>query len=264
MGLFNSSATRVQPVLNALRERDRTGVWPSELWRMARATRGTETALPPPTFGELFPGNGYERVVPPSTAFLKWAIENPERLTVLRDFGATGELSTKKRADLFGSDPARRAAVTAEALKLVEAQGGKNSARQWWAFEGFTHVDACLESSNALLVVEGKRTESVSSSTRWFSQRNQLWRNVEVAQEMAAGKAFGVILAVETAEAGRMALDDAIGSRVSSYPHRTDAEQMELDRHLLGFVVWSEIVRVFELPPSCMVDSWEPKTTGPS
>jgi len=231
---------------------------------MARDTRRTETAPPPPTFGDLLPGNGYERVVPPSTAFLRWAVQNPDYLTVPRDFGATGELSKEKRADLFGSDAARRAAVTAEALMLIDSHGGKGSARQWWAFEGFTHVDACLESPHALLVVEGKRTESVSSSTRWFGQRNQLWRNVEVAQEMAAGKAFGVILAVETHEAGRAALDEAGTSRGGSYPHRTEAEQVELDRHLLGFVVWSEIVAAFALPPSCMVESCEPKAAGPS
>lgn len=72
-----------------------------------------------------------------------------------------------------------------EALRAIELQGGKGSARQWWAFEGFTHVDACFETEECLLVVEGKRTELVSPSSRWFSSRNQLWRNVEVAGELA-------------------------------------------------------------------------------
>ena len=52
----------------------------------------------------------------------------------------------------------------------ASAGGANGSRRQWSAFEGFTHVDARFETSECLLLVEGKRTEAVSASTRWFGQ----------------------------------------------------------------------------------------------
>ncbi len=79
--------------------------------------------------------------------------------------------------------------------------------------EGFTHVDACFETEECLLLVEGKRTETVSPSTRWFESRNQLWRNVEVAGELAAARQFGVLVAVENEADGRKALAEAAASR---------------------------------------------------
>ena len=77
------------------------------------------------------------------------------------------------------------------------------------AFEGFSHIDCCLITENLVLFVEGKRTEAVSSSTRWFTQRSQLWRNVEAAKEFAARKEFAVVLAVEDEDHGREALTAA-------------------------------------------------------
>jgi hypothetical protein len=256
MDQLNSSLTRVQPILDALRQRDSSGsTWLPELWRMASATRGVDAISPPPDFGLLVPGKGYQRVVPPSTPFLRWAIQNPQQLSSLPDFGASGDAAKTKRATLFGPDEARRTSVVAEALAAIDALTGKGSAQQWWAFEGFTHVDACLETSGSLIVVEGKNTETAFPSTRWFQQRTQLWRNVEVAQELAAGRQFGVILGVETAESGRVALRDAEATRDGSYPHLNEIARAELDRHLLGFVVWSEIVSAFGLPPSVLLQT---------
>jgi hypothetical protein len=266
MGQFNSSFTRVQPIFVALRTQDPTGVsWLPELWRIATGSRQIDP-LPPPTSGPLLPGAGFERVVPPSVAFLRWAIRNPDRLTTLPapDYGATGEVSKEKRAALFGSDGALRARVMAEALAAIESSTAAGSAQQWWAFEGFTHVDACFETAEAVVFIEGKRTESVSPSTRWFRHRNQLWRNVEVAGELARGRAFGVILCVENVESGLGALADAEAAREASLPHLSESQRAELDRHLLGYVAWSEIVERFALPASVMLKTWEPRGEGPS
>ena len=91
---------------------------------------------------------------------------------------------------IIASDPrllvAAAVSSAEEALQEIDAKQGKGSAQAWWAFEGFTHVDASFETDACLLLIEGKRTETVSSSTRWFKSRNQLWRNVEVAGELPA------------------------------------------------------------------------------
>ena len=196
--------------------------------------------------------------MPPSTAFLKWAIENPAQLAALPppNYGATGELAKAKRADLFGADAARREETIRLALtELERVGGGKGSGQKWWAFEGFTHADACFETSECLLVIEGKRTEAVSASTRWFAQRNQLWRNVEVAQEMAGGRSFGVIVAVESKAAGEKALREALQGLDSSYPHLDKDQRGELACHLLGVVVWRDLVMRFGLPQSVLRES---------
>jgi hypothetical protein len=259
MGQYNSSLTRVQPIFKALQERDDTGAsWLPQLWQLAAATR-KEAAAVPAHIGTMTTGRTFERALPPSTAFLRWAVENPQRLNKLPppNYGATGTAAIEKREQLFRDDPPARARARAEALEQIAKRGGQGSGQQWWAFEGFTHVDACFETEECLLIVEGKRTETVSPSTRWFAQRNQLWRNVEVAQELANGRAFGVILGVENEEDGTLALREAAVSRDGSYPHLPPTARQALDGHLLGFVVWRQIVSALNLPSSVLIETYE-------
>jgi hypothetical protein len=260
VGKYNSSKTRVEPIFNELLIMRSTADWLPELWWMAISTR---TGGPEPHFDVGPPLNSkiYERALPPSTAFLKWMVQNTEKLTPPRGshFGATpGGVASAKRARLFGSDLHLREASRAEALNEIDAKGGQGSAREWWAFEGFTHVDACFETEEYLLLIEGKRTEAVSPSTRWFKSRNQLWRNVEVAGELANGRPFGVVVGVETDADGRRALADAATTRDRSYPHLTQKQRAALDRHLLGFVVWSEVVDRFGLPRDVLRETTDP------
>src|SRR5204863_9653434 len=118
---------------------------------------------------------------------------------------------------------------------------------EWWAFEGFSHVDCCLITDKMVLLVEGKRTEHVSDAISWRS-RNQLWRNVEVAHQFAHGKEFGVLVAVEEEQHGRDALAEADRNLAASYPHLSAWERAALSKHLLGFVTWPQIVEHFGLP----------------
>jgi hypothetical protein len=98
-----------------------------------------------------------------------------------------------------------------------------------------------------VLFVEGKRAGSVTPSTPWYPDRSQLWRNVEVAQQFAHGKEFGLIVGVETEEAGDEVLRHADESRDRSYPHLSPANRTQLGQHFLGYVVWPAIVRRFGL-----------------
>ena len=96
--------------------------------------------------------------------------------------------------------------------------------------------------------------ETVSASTRWFTQRSQLWRNVEAAEQFAAPKEFAVILAVEHPHEGTTALREAERTLADSYPHLSPERQAGLSRHLLGFVTWPDVVAQFALPPECLVE----------
>lgn len=260
MGDKNSSATRVQPVLNELLDRA-PAQWIERLCAMAAKTRpgvqvptniGSPIPSEVPTERSTRERKVFERVVPPPTAFLRWLLLNPERMEIPnQSFGTRSEDAMKWRKKLFSTE--ERAEAIAEGIRQLERVGAKGSRRTWWAFEGFTHVDCCLMTENLVLFVEGKRTETVSPATRWFKQRSQLWRNVETADEFAAGKPSAVILAVETDGDGQKALREADRSVEKSYPHLPPQRREELSRHLLGFVTWSSIVSEFGLPASCLI-----------
>ncbi len=91
-------------------------------------------------------------------------------------YGATTQARREALIGLKG-DSARKAAQ-ASALRALDRNGPKKSARQGWSFEGFTEVDCFLETDKLVLLIEGKRTENLAESTAWYSGRNQLHRNL--------------------------------------------------------------------------------------
>ena len=272
MGDRNSSLTRVQPIFDELLDRWSDGdPWLSELWDMATLTRPGVALSKPVGLGELLNsetpadrsgrlGTVYERAVPPPAAFLLWLLENPQRMQV-RDrvnFGGKSDRTRRWRSKLFSGDQRLVSDAQDEGRNQLGKRLAQRGRNKWWAFEGFTHVDCCLITNQCVLFVEGKRTESVSPSTLWFRERSQLWRNVEAAKEFASDKEFAVILAVERESDGRTALASAAYSLDGSYPHLDAEQRTELDRHLIGFVTWPEIVNRCGLRPECLLDDLVP------
>ena len=269
MGVYNSSLTRVQPIFDELLDRWPNGdPWVGRLWDMAARTQQTPMALPKPagldrvlasetpTDRAARMGTVYERTVAPPAAFLQWLLENPQRMQV-RDpihFGAKSVEARRWRGKLFSGDRRLVSEAQNEGLNQLGKRLAQRGRNKWWAFEGFSHVDCCLITSQCVLFVDGKRTESVSPSTLWFQQRSQLWRNVEAAREFAGQKQFAVILAVENEAEGTTALANAVRSLEGSYPHLDGGQRTELSRHLIGFVTWPEVVARFELPRECLLD----------
>jgi len=236
------------------------GTWLGEFWDMASSTRPGMSLPRPSALGHLMPsetpadrgartGKVYGRTVAPPAAFLQWLLEQPQRMQVhdRATFGAKSKGALQWRAKLFSDDPGSVAQAQAEGLRQLSKRLGARGRSKWWAFEGFTHVDCCLITDTCVLFVEGKNTEAVAPSTRWFPQRSQLWRNVEAAKEFAGGREFAVILAVEQEADGIAALAAGAASLAASYPHLEPGERSELDRHLLGFVTWASVVKRFGL-----------------
>lgn len=266
MGRFNSSLTRVQPVFDALLDRPDAG-WAVGLWEVAQRMRAGVSIFPPTDFGSFVEDEvlardsnarrrPFERVLPPPTAFLRWLIQHPEQMTIPdASFGAEGEEAINHRRVLFSPDADLRHHATRKALEELEEKGVTGSRRKWWAFEGFSHIDCCLVTPTTVLFIEGKRTEALSSSTRWYPMRNQLWRNVEVARQFAAGRSYGVILCVETDEAGAMATQDAVWSLAASHPHLAEDDRSVLNQHFIGSITWASIEEMFKLPDSCLPDT---------
>ena len=190
VGKRNSSLTRVQPIFDELLDQWSDGdPWLSELWDMAALTRPGVALSKPVGLGKLLAsetpparaarqGTVYERPVAPPAAFLRWLLENPQKMKVRdpRNFGAKSDNARCWRSKLFSGDKR----LVSEAQNEGRSQLGRRLAQRgrnkWWAFEGFSRIDCCLITSQCVLFVEGKRTESVSPSTLWFQQRSQLWR----------------------------------------------------------------------------------------
>jgi len=186
---------------------------------------------------------------------LKWLIEHPEKMTWPRTKKARkrfGRATQRWREKLF----AGQQDALQEALDRLAECGAMGSRRQWWAFEGFTNVDCCLETQSLLLFIEGKRTETLSSSTEWYAARCQLVRNIESAKDMATNKQYGVLLITE----GAVTLSD-LDARISdSLPHLTHSERTELKEHFLGCLQWRDLCNVTGLEFGKLPDVVTPNT----
>lgn len=253
----NSSITRVRPVFQQLLAKDPTGTsWLPQILRLSKSSglsggMGSDPGKVLPavsqrrTYGDRVQGSielerCFEFSVAPGASFLRWLVENPDRLTWPLSEGRRLSYSATtqaRREALVGlvSDSARSEAQ-ASALRSLDRNGPEKSSRRWWAFEGFTEVDCCIETDRAVLIVEGKRTESLSESTAWYSGRNQLHRNLEAARELAAGREFGVLVVGE-----QEIPESAIGNPEAGLPHLTAAERAELMSHYLGSLTWAQV-----------------------
>lgn len=264
MGERNSSVTRVWPVFDFLFHADSSGqAWLSALLHMgSRVAQVDSTVLD--SLGMLEPDlsdfnrtpsgpikrvlgpirveqlgtirNAYERDVPPAAAFLRWLLENPDRLQWPTARGKQlvyAKQAQTKRKDLIAGNTEAKA----EALRELAHCGATGSRRKWWAFEGYTSIDCALETDRLLVLIEGKRTESISPSIHWFPDRNQVIRNLECAREMArcVNKNYAVLVCAESMT------DLADEEWAKSLPHLTEAERVELKSHFLGCATWGDV-----------------------
>ena len=263
MGKHNSSVTRVWPVFDCLFAGDPTGAsWlPELLLTGSRAGLADRTIRRDPgdllpqlaRFGLALPGsvkkavgraqaarithirNAYERELPPSVAFLRWLLEHPDRLTWPKERDGSDRVFGSKTQDLRKRLLRGEARVRAEALDKLAKHGANGSRWKWWAFEGLTSADCVLETESLLVLVEGKRTEPISSSTDWFPARNQVIRNVEVANALAGNRNFAVLLCAQTP----IELDERAWS--DSLPHLTPDAIARLKDHYLGCATWTAV-----------------------
>lgn len=269
-GRHNSSITRVRPFFMELIGRDPTGEsWLGPLLRAAphagRLPPGLADA-PGVLLPEVVARRPYEdrvlgatvelegcfeHAVPPPEHFLRWMIENAERLRWPQGGSGArrtyGENTTERREALLAGDAAARD----EALAALAERGARGSGRRWWAFEGFTSVDCLLATDRLVLFIEGKRTETLSASNDWFPGRNQLVRNLEAAGELAGGRAAHVLLVTED--------DGHPGLRPEhmqeSLPHLDAAGRDALLRRYLGQTTWARLGEALDVPPERLPDT---------
>ncbi len=268
MGKYDSSKTRVRPFFNQLRQVDSSGEsWLPKLLRAAPFSANIESfASDPGRIAKVapVPNSSKERLIGPPTAFLRWLLQNPERLRWQKDGGTKDLVKREWREKLCSKTTGEtqrelaldRTEAIREGLRLLNEFGAGGARQQWWAFEGQTHVDFFIETDRGFRIyVEGKRTEALSSSTAWFPWRNQFVRNIEAAREDANGAPFAFLLMSEI----EMKIPlDAVGDGL---PHLETGERRDLLRHYIGNITWK---RACDLPGFPYVDLPDTCATRPN
>ncbi len=263
-GLNDSSKTRVYPVFSKLERR--TDDWVRALLDLT-AQRDSETREPRPwaqldlhadqvDFAEpVPPADGskkrQERAFGASGDLLKWLIRNLGS-RVPKTLSRDAAIHAKRERLL-----ARDQHVREEALADL-ARGG--TAARWCTFEGPTYPDAVIETPAAVIVVEGKFTESdITTHTTWMEGRHQMLRHMDGAWEKvhATKRVFG-LFAVEGDKSNPLSPGGkwssagertrASTARATSLPHRNEKDQREIVAGFVGVVTWQAIVLEFGLP----------------
>jgi hypothetical protein len=206
---------------------------PQALGRRGRSKRPLLTFDPGPVVpdGVAFKK---ERKVKASPDRLAWLIRNAHRLAPIN--GKTWKDYRKRVLDHPKRD---------EALALLDAGVRKGIPRKL-ILEGPTYADCLIECEHAILWIEGKRHDWLSTGTKWDLCRDQIARNLEAAWHLAmqAGKECCVLLCHEhELKHHEQLLIDGYrsGTWSGGWPHLPPELRRELGRRI-GTVTWSQIV----------------------
>jgi hypothetical protein len=252
---FDSSKTRVAPVFDALTARE--AVEPQWLRRLLHLA-SPDSARPHPwdsqdlAVRERAWGTS-ERGLQPPVALLSWLIRNFDPPSGLPGDGFVVE----QRRLLRDKNPQ----AIEEGLTLLRRSGGKKG---WYVLEGPTYPDAYLVTSDALVVVEGKRTEAgPTTATSWMKGRHQMLRHLDAAWEVRGRRLVYGVMIVEAnpsedplgvpliwQDAAKDTTSDS--ALATSLPHRGLEERRGIADAFVGVVTWQMLVREFSLPPSAL------------
>ena len=271
MGIHDSSRTRIAPVFGRLQCLDPSG----RLWLQGLLELANTRKLPRPDAGasRLRVAKWWPRearlAAPPG--LLRWLLENADEPRDAAAWGRRPEVMANRRRVVD-----RDADTLAEALRSL--QGRRSSPRAWYVLEGPSQPDVYLDSAAAVIVVEGKRTETApTTSTAWMRVRHQMLRHLEAAWEHRQGRRIYGLYIVE-AETGTSSTEppytwhEAVESTISgevlraSLPHRTPDERSQIASALLGVTTWQAVCDEFQIPrevliPEVLDDRPAPKTT---
>jgi hypothetical protein len=232
---------------------DKTGLsWLSKLLKLP--TLSTLPIHPPSEIEDPSPIMEHrwgknEKPLPPPRSLLRWLIQN----CFSRDISdlKKDEITKEKRQALLRKDPE----VINEALRLLEEP--ELPERAWYILEGYSQPDVYLETSNTIVVIEGKRTETIPTTTiKWMRVRHQMLRHIDCSWEIKGSKKVYGFFIVE-GDGGADAYDvpirwieasnETISEKVlgGSLPHRNREEISEMAKCFLGVTTWQAVCKEF-------------------
>ena len=261
MGIYNSSKTRVEPFFDWLFDKDPTGVsWLQSLIQLP-VLPGYHRAAPEINNARIESGRAWgndERPLPAPLSLLEWLISNlrrPEKSSALGSDPVTIEM----RDALLRHD--------SEAVKkALESVRDIPSERAWCIFEGNSKPDAFLQTPDAIIVIEGKRTEAgPTTHTTWMPVRHQMLRHIDAAWDGRGKRNVYGFFMVEAEPGSKYvpqkwliaALDTISRTSVDeSLPHRSPSEREDIAKAFLGVTTWQLACEALNVP----VDILPPET----
>lgn len=256
MGTYDSSRTRVAPVLDSLMDRDSSAqTWLLPLLRLGSRSAGRLGV----TIGALLPdhprwwGKNERRLDPPQD-LLRWLVAHASAPASENLWGSPATRAKRERL------VARDLSTITEAIRLLQ---GPPASRVWYVLEGRSQPDACLETDTLVVVIEGKRTERKATTvTTWMPARSQMVRHMDVAWDIRRGKRVLGLMIVE-GQGGAEAvsptdhwLTQANGqvlqaTLTDSLPHRSSEERDQIANGFLGVTTWQRVCAEFRIgwPP---------------
>jgi hypothetical protein len=258
VGIHDSSRTRIAPVFGRLQCLDPSG----RLWLQGLLELANTRKLPRPDAGasRLRVAKWWPReaklAAPPG--LLRWLLENAEEPRDPAAWGRAPEVMANRRRVVD-----RDADTLAGALQSLQERSP--SPRAWYVLEGPSQPDVYLDSAAAVIVVEGKRTETApTTSTAWMRVRHQMLRHLDAAWEHRQGRRIYGLYIVE-AESGtgsteppstwHQAVESTISDEVlrASLPHRTSDERSQIASALLGVTTWQAVCDEFQIPREVLI-----------
>ena len=226
------------------------------LWlkRLLRLGTRADVVTVPQDIGVLIPKHlpswgQNERALSPPLGLLEWLVLNISPELVATN-GGQGETLVKRKA-LADGDPE----ILGEALNQLRA--GKRGSK-WFVLEGPSHPDAFLETGTLVLAVEGKRTESsTTTKTTWMKKRSQLIRHMDAASEVAKGRAVLGLLLVEgeaddplsVPKKWLRAVEKDLGPDMlaQNLPHRPAQQRLDIAVGVLGVATWQRVCHEYSI-----------------
>jgi hypothetical protein len=156
------------------------------------------------------------------------------------------------RSRLLGGDPQARAA----AIKVLEDRSPDSLEKGWAILEGPTSVDAYLETTDLIVVVEGKRTESgPTTQTTFMPVRHQMLRAIDAAWDVRGARdVVGFfIVGRDSVSYARTTLDPS--AITASLPHRSLDERERIARAFLGVTTWDDVCAEFDIDVRALPDT---------
>lgn len=264
MGKYDSSKFRVQPVFDALWTRDPTGrTWLSQLLALPQRPDRPPMNLDASALGDITIGawnstprapNRHQRgeqrkeaSLPAPRSLLLHLVEHMQDPTSRTAWG-TGEVEAKRRQLRNGVAEVREEAKA----YLTGARASTPHRSRWEVLEGPTRPDVYLETPAAVIVIEGKFTESApTTKTTWMATRSQMLRHIDAAWDQRDGRhVYGFFIVESKCEPGWVrACEETLAPTMArgSLPHRSAAEQAAIADAFLGITTWAEVCAALRL-----------------
>lgn len=249
-GCHDSSKTRVAPVFDQLRAR--SDQWIGTLLSLMQLDPRRSSQIPSLDYSFLIGRWGdAERTLDPPVALLSWLIRNIDAKKAAEDPHLQRQLLGKR-------DPK----TTYEALRALRSS--YTTRPPWYVLEGPTHPDVYLETPDALVVIEGKRTERESTTaTKWMAGRHQMWRHIDAAWEIRCSRrVFGCFIVeggestsdVDVSGTWRDAFSNTVAddALANNFPHRSHFEMMQIASCFLGGTTWQRVCATFGISYSAL------------